>query len=158
MYPSPQEAIEALRTAPALLQTMLRDVSREQAQAARGGDEGWSVSEVVCHLRDSEAIACSRMRTLRDATEPVIAGFDQLALAHEHAYATADLAEALAAFLQLRSTHIAELQALHPDQWERVGQHRSHGPVTILNHTWHILWHDAVHLAQIARQLDASRI
>ena len=154
MYDSARELIEALRVTPDVLTTLLRNVTQEQAQAARGGDEGWSVVEVVCHLRDTEEVALQRTRTLRDAADPLISGFDQEALARERNYASDDLRTALTSFFNVRATHLAELEALRPEQWERTGRHAVHGPVTILNHTLHIIWHDAVHVAQIARQLS----
>ncbi|MCB0079367.1 MAG: hypothetical protein KDE47_00480 [Caldilineaceae bacterium] len=45
------------------------------------------------------------------------------------------------------------LAVLSPAQWERIGHHQQHGPVTISNHTLHIVWHDLVHVAQMGRQL-----
>jgi hypothetical protein len=153
MYDTARETIEALSATPDVLARLLRGVTQPQAQAARGGDENWSVVQVVCHLRDAEEIAYGRMCVLRDAAEPLIAGFDQEALARERDYASADLQAALAEFSAQRSAHVAALRELTPAQWERVGQHRANGPVSILNHSLHATWHDAVHLAQIARQL-----
>lgn len=154
MYGSTHELIESLQATPDVLHTLLQDVTPVQAQAARGGDEGWSVVEVVCHLRDAEEYALGRMRALRDHEMPVIAGFDQEAWARERNYAAADLHEAFTAWLHFREQHVAELAALTPEQWQRSGQHVQHGPVTILNHRLHVVWHDAVHTAQIARQLS----
>ena len=153
MYDTARETIEALSATPDVLDRLLRGVTQAQAQAARGGDEGWSVVEVICHMRDAEQIAFGRMRTLRDADAPLIDGFDQAALAREHDYAAAELRAALAAFAELRAAHLAALRELAPAQWERLGQHRAHGSVSILNHALHTTWHDAIHLAQIARQL-----
>ena len=76
--------------------------------------------------------------------------------ARERSYAADDLRAALAAFLRFRAEHLAALEALRPEQWEREGRHSAHGPVTILNHTLHSAWHDAVHVAQIARQLHSE--
>jgi hypothetical protein len=154
MYDTAREAIEALGATPEVLARLLRDVSDAQARAARGGDEGWSVVEVVCHMRDAEEIGFQRMQALRDAAKPVIAGFDQAALARDRNYAAADLRSALEEFRDCRAAHVAALRELRAAQWERIGQHSAHGPVTILNHTLHTLWHDAIHLAQLARQLS----
>jgi hypothetical protein len=153
MYDTARETIEMLEGAPAVLARLLEGVTQAQAQGARGGDEGWSVVEVVCHLRDAEEIGLGRMRVLRDAAEPTIDGFDQLALARERGYASADLRAAQAEFAARRAAHIAELRALTPEQWQRAGLHRANGPLTLLNHALHMTWHDAVHLAQIARQI-----
>lgn len=153
MYDTARETIEMLEVAPAVLARLLEGVTQARAESARGGDEGWSVVEVVCHLRDAEEIGFERMRVLRDAADPAIDGFDQLALARERGYASADLRATLAEFVAHRAQHVAALRALTPEQWQRAGLHRANGPLTLLNHALHMAWHDAVHLAQIARQL-----
>jgi hypothetical protein len=131
----------------------LRDCTQEQASAARGGDENWSVVEVLCHLRDAEERALERMRLMRDADNPWLAPYDQEQWAVERNYSTAQLHDALSAFLRLRAIHLAELATLRPEDWERSGRHEEQGFITIGNHTLHLVSHDAVHLAQIARQL-----
>jgi hypothetical protein len=153
MYNSDRELVEALQATPEALAGLLHNVTQTQAQQARGGNEGWSVVEVVCHLRDAEEFNLKRMQAMRNETNPPIAGWDQEALAREHNYAGDDLRRAFAAFQRLRTQNLAELAALTPEQWERIGIHAKHGETTIFNHTLHVAWHDAVHLAQIARQL-----
>lgn len=154
MYNSRREMIEALRATPDTLGTLLRGAAEAQIRNARGGDENWSAVEVVCHLRDTEEIIWRRMRMIRDEESPTISGFDQEGLAKERGYAADDPHAALAAFAEIRRQHTAELEALTAAQWERAGQHTTLGTVTIFNHTLHIVWHDAVHMAQIARQLS----
>lgn len=153
MYDTYREVIEALRATPDTLNALLRSITQEQAMQARGGDEEWSVVEVVCHLRDSEECFLERMVALRDEPDPHITGFDQMAWAAERRYAESDLREAQAAFARWRELHVDALAALRPEQWQRAGQHIQYGTVTILNHTLHTLWHDSIHLAQIGRQL-----
>lgn len=155
MYDVPKDLLDAFRAAPEVYRALLRGCSQQQAQAARGGDEGWSVVEVVCHLRDAEERAMERMRAMRDQAEPLLPGYDQEAWAGERNYAAAELDTALAAFLRLRALHIAELEALAPAGWERAGRHEEQGRITIAEHTAHLVSHDFIHAAQIARQLAA---
>jgi hypothetical protein len=157
MYNSHRDLIETFKTAPEILDALVFDVTQKQAQAARGGDEGWSVVEVVCHLRDAEEIAVQRMEAMRDQDTPAIQGYDQDALARDRHYAADDLRKALAAFVRFRLRHVASLEALAPEQWERPGQHSELGGITIFNHTLHMAAHDAIHCAQIARQLKHGR-
>ena len=155
MYDIPRDLIDAFRAAPEIYERLLRGVSQGQASAARGGDENWSVVEVVCHLRDAEERGLERMRAMRDEDDPPLPGYDQEAWARERGYASADLREALATFLALRARHIAELQALPPEGWERTGRHEEQGRISIWSHTLHLVAHDAIHAAQIARQLES---
>ncbi len=153
MYNIYADLVDALRATPEILSGLLHNCSQEQAQAACGGDEGWSVVAVICHLRDAEERALERDRLLRDQDNPLILGYDQEELARAGNYAAADLREALASFIRLRAAHVAELAALTPEQWQRSGKHSDLGPMTISAHMAHMASHDAVHCAQIARQL-----
>jgi hypothetical protein len=153
MYDTIQDALAACRATPDVLEGLLRGHDEAKARSARGGDENWSVVEVICHLRDAEERALERMRQMRDEVDPFLPDYDQALWAKERNYAGARLDEALAGFLRFRATHLAELAALPPSAWERPGRHAEQGQITILNHTVHIAGHDVVHLAQIARQL-----
>jgi hypothetical protein len=151
MYDSSHDLLEALRATPTILGALLHGCSEEQVRSAHDGDEGWSMPDVLCHLRDAEAEALSRMRAMRDQTEPFLAAYDQEQWAEERRYRDAQLQQTLNAFLELRAQHGTELAQLTSEQWERAGQHEEYGRVTISSHTLHIVSHDCLHLAQISR-------
>jgi hypothetical protein len=157
LYDTAKDLLDGFRAAPAVLEALLQGCTQAQAQAARGGDENWSVVEVVCHLRDAEERGLERMRAMRDEAEPFLPAYDQDAWAAERHYAAADLRAALAAFMRLRAQHIAELAALPADGWERAGRHEEQGRITISAHTLHLVCHDAIHAAQLAEQLGAVK-
>lgn len=161
MYDLHREIIETLSATPKTLAGLLRGVDESQARSAVGGDEGpdssgadWSVIEVLCHLRDGEEISFGRMKAMRDQENPAIIGFDQDAQARDNKYSEADLAPALTEFIRLRAEYVAALSALTPEQWERTGQHNEIGEISIFTHALHRTHHDAIHCAQIARQLS----
>ena len=154
MYNLPLELIEALKVTPDTLNGLLRNVSEGQARSAKGGDENWSVVEVICHLRDAEEFTIQRVESMRDRDNPQIIGYDQAALAREKKYNDADLTSALNAFIKLRNHLVTSLSALKPEDWERGGEHNENGHVTIFSYILHIVSHDAIHCAQIARQLS----
>jgi hypothetical protein len=153
MYNSPQDLIDALRATPDTLTGLLTSITQKQAQEARGGDEGWSVIEVLCHLRDAEEYGLQRNIWMRDRDNPDILPWDQEKLAIERNYAGQDLRTVLARFIALRQQRIAVLESLPPEGWERTGSHRELGAITIFSHTLHSVSHDAIHCAQIARQI-----
>ncbi len=155
MYDTAKDLLDAFRATPETLQFLLRGVGDDRARTARGGDENWSVVEVLCHLRDAEERGLERMRAMRDANNPHLSGYDQAQWAIERNYAAAHLGDALSEFLRLRALHIAELEALPVSAWQRTGQHAELQTITIAGHTLHLVSHDAIHLAQIARQLAA---
>lgn len=154
MYDVSQDTLDSLRAAPAIYERLLRGCTQEQARAARGGDEDWSVVEVVCHLRDAEERALERTLAIRDADDPFLAGYDQAEWARDRDYAAADLHDALAGFLRLRAQHVEALARLAPAQWQRTGRHEEVGEITIVAQALHMAAHDMIHAAQIARQLQ----
>ncbi len=156
MYNTTRDLLDAFSAAPETLAALLAGVSQKQAKAARGGDEGWSVVEVLCHLRDGEEIGLQRDRLMAGQDNPDIAPYDQEQLARERDYAGQDLRKALAEFTRLRQEHVAFLEQLSPDAWKRPGNHLEMGRIDILSHTEHMVCHDSIHCAQIARQLSAK--
>ena len=153
MYDVPRDLLDGFRATPDVLRAVLAGVTPAQAEAARGGDENWSVIEVLCHLRDAEERAVERTRAMRDGENPVLAGYDQDVWAQERGYARQDFAAALAGFLDWRAAHVADLEALSAADWERPGAHEEVGQITISGQVLHLVAHDCQHLAQIVRQL-----
>jgi hypothetical protein len=153
MYNITSDLQEALKATPITLTGLLVGVSNSQARSAKGGNENWSVVEIVCHLRDAEEISLQRTTAMRDQEIPLIIGYDQEALARERDYYHADLREALSAFVAFREQHLTVLQNLTREQWERVGKHNEFGIISIISMIIHKAAHDAIHCAQITRQL-----
>jgi hypothetical protein len=153
MYDSNHELITALQATPQTLRGLLRGLSPEQAQQVGSANETWPPVAILCHLRDTEEYVLRRLRAILHEDNPTISGFDQEGWVVERNYAADDPQHALAAFTHWRAQHVAELAALSADQWQRTGNHIQHGRTTVFNHTLHMVWHDVVHTAQIARQL-----
>jgi hypothetical protein len=156
MYDLSADTLDGLRAGPEVFAGLLSNCSPEQARSARGGDEDWSIVEVMCHLRDAEERALERTEAMRDTDDPFLPGYDQAQWARERDYASADLRDALAAFGRFRSRHVAALAALSPDAWQRTGRHEEQGQITIEAQALHMAAHDAIHAAQIARQLHTE--
>jgi len=154
MYNTTQEIVDAYRAAPDIFEGLLRNCTQEEARAARGGDENWSVIEVMCHMRDAEERALERTREMRDKENPLLPGYDQDAWAMERNYATSDLRDALDTFRNFRTQHANELTALSEEEWQRPGEHEEYGRITIMGQALHMASHDVVHAAQIVRQLS----
>ena len=153
MYDLQHDLLDALKATPETLKGLLAGITNTQARSASGGDENWSVVEVVCHLRDAEEFFLKRMQAMRDQDDPLIIGFNQAVLAREGNYKVAELQSALKGFNILREQVVAEFSKLTPGQWQRTGQHNELGQITIFAQAVHHSAHDAIHCAQIARQL-----
>ena len=153
MYNTIRDLLGAYQATPETLQALLRNYLDEQGPVTSDREEEWSVVEVICHLRDTEEASLKRTRLMRDQYNPELSARDPAKLAIELNYASTPMETALSAFLKFRSDHIRELTALRGDQWERVGQHPSAGQITIRGQIAHLVAHDAIHVAQISRQL-----
>ncbi|MDH5507702.1 MAG: DinB family protein [Anaerolineae bacterium] len=148
-----EDILIAMRSAPEIFVGLLHGITQQEAAAADMGGQEWSVIEILCHLRDVEEIALQRNQSMLENDNPVIQGYDHLALVEERNYAEGKLGEALARFLDFRTKHIALLEALKPEEWLRRGQHTVIGEVTVFEHQVHNVGHDFNHAAQIARHL-----
>jgi hypothetical protein len=157
VFDNHSDIVGSLAAAPDVLDALLDGVDGELARSARGGDEGWSVVEVVCHLRDAEERAVQRVGVMRDEEEPVLHGYDQDALAIERNYAGSSLPDAVSAYKRLRAEQVAALRALSAEGWDRAGIHDDVGRVTIENYEVHMASHDVQHFGQIARALRDAR-
>jgi hypothetical protein len=156
VYNSIRDMLDAFQATPDVLGNLLEGVTQEQAQSAIGGDEGWSIVEVICHLRDAEEFALNRNRLMRDHDNPNIIPYDQEQLAIDRHYADQNLRQVLSDFFRLRREHISLLENLSEEDWHRPGQHPEAGRIEIFDHTLHMVCHDTIHCAQIARQLPQS--
>ena len=62
------------------------------------GADGWSVLEIICHLRDYQAIFAERIRRILEEEDPTFRLYDEqarLALVIENDYANQDLRQVL---------------------------------------------------------------
>src|SRR5688572_24216237 len=114
----PDELIDLLRKTPVILRGLTNGLDDAAAQA-RNGDDAWSVVEVIGHLIDAERRAIDRIATVIAEDDPVLEGYDQMALVERQAYWSRSLADVLEAFETVRAERIAALEALDEAAWSR---------------------------------------
>src|SRR3954449_3801144 len=100
MYNIPGDLLDAFKAAPEVVAKVLEGCTQEQAVAAKGGDENWSVVEGGCHLRDAEERGLQRTRQMRDQDDPSLKDHDQDAWACERNNPPDHFHECLTAFLR----------------------------------------------------------
>lgn len=150
MFSEREELLKALRSNPVTLRTLVRGLSDAELRR-RPADGEWSVLEVVAHLGDTEERTIARVRRMLDEDNPTLPGYDQEALAIERRYNEMDFDEALERFERLRAEHVALLESLDGEAWQRRGTHTEQGPMTIQTFESHSVGEDSDHMAQIAR-------
>lgn len=119
-------------------------------QAAPEGE--WSLTEVICHLRDVEReVHQPRIQAILTDDQAFLPGIDADEWAEPRAYRWQDGREALTAYLDARAGTLEMLRDLPPEAWERQGQHTFFGPTTLREIVYLAVQHDRVHGKQIAR-------
>lgn len=114
-------------------------------------DDGWSLTEMICHLRDVEReVHQARIRTLLFDEQAFLPGINADEWAEERGYRLQDGRAALEAYLQARDGTIAMLQDLPPDAWARQGQHTFFGPTSLREIVYLAVQHDRAHRKPIA--------
>ena len=149
--------LEALEQSSLTLGHILADVTQKQAQTIRDGAEGWSVLEILCHLRDYQAIFAERIRRILDEDMPIFMPYDEsarLRLVVENDYNNQDLRAVFADYAATRRQMIELLASLDEEQWRREGGFAVDDIVDLTMPVVHTLLHDADHTEQIARILS----
>lgn len=131
------------------LGNILKTITPTQAMSWRDGDDGWTILEVVCHLRDYDGYFLERGELMLASDHPTYPVYDHLALVVERAYNEQDLTETFAVLSASRERFVAFFNNLTEEQWQRTGNHVDHGRYTVEALAAHVSWHDANHLEQI---------
>jgi len=140
----------------AILGHILAGVDRATATTLRDpndGAKGWTVTEVVCHLRDFDGFFHDRVQRMLAATYPALPRYDHEALAVERRYNDQDVHQVYADLAASRRRFIETFRSLDEAQWQRTGVHPERGRFTLYDALLQVGAHDALHLEQIGRIL-----
>lgn len=146
------KSVEILERTPAVLISMLQNLSDEWTLKNEGG-ETWNVQDIVGHLIHAEETdwAARTELILSNKPEKTFAPFDRFAQFEKNKAKT--MSQLLEEFKSLRQNNITYIRSLNLSEknLKQTGIHPSLGEVTLsqLLSTWTV--HDLNHLAQIAR-------
>jgi hypothetical protein len=146
--------VSSLRKSHLVFLAVVGDISQEEAQQLRDGPDGWTVLEIVCHVRDYQEIFMERVRRMIEEDQPTLKPYDAAAreaLVINNRYAEQDLRAVCRDFLQTRQRLIDYVAALKPAQLLRVGNHPMSGEIDPTVELFHTVMHDMDHAEQIAR-------
>jgi hypothetical protein len=139
-----------------ILGHLLKGISSEQAQILCDGPEGWTIVQIMCHLRDYDTIFRNRAQMMLDEEHPNLPAYDENAMAIEKDYAAEDLAYVYDAYRLSRQQTSEFFENLTDDQWERTAIHPERGFFTMTNAVIQVSHHDIDHIEQITRIIDES--
>jgi FMN phosphatase YigB (HAD superfamily) len=147
-YSSPSAITGTMRGIPSALLALIADLPFEAwRQRPLAGE--WSLTEVVCHLRDVEReINLPRLKKITKEDNPFIPGVDSDVWAVARGYQSQDGLAALRDFVSVRMETLDLLDSLSPDDWQRPVQHAIFGPTSLREIASFIAGHDRLHIRQ----------
>jgi uncharacterized damage-inducible protein DinB len=147
-----EQLAKAVKTVKYIVSTCNPEVSRN----ARDGGDGWTMREVMGHLRDFEAVFLERARLTLEQEMPDLPFPDPLQLVVEKAYNVDDLTDSFNVWAAARREHLALLEAVVEEDWERPANHPTRGRFTLTDQLFLTVWHDMNHIEQMAKILEGG--
>ncbi len=135
------------------LEHIIKTASPKDLTTLRDGEEGWTVLEVLCHLRDFDEIFMARATSMIEQDNPHFAAYDHEAMVAERRYSEQNPQEVLESLSQHRATFLAFFEGLTEEQWQRFGTHPERGHFTLFDSVGQVGFHDSNHIEQITRIL-----
>lgn len=158
VFSSSASLLAILRSTPAALTGLLAPLASASLRARPAADE-WSVTEVLCHMRDVEReVDQPRIRQILNEESPFIPAQMPDEWAQARAYQTQDGMSALREFTSARIQTLEMLQNLAPAQWSRKARHAILGPTTLQELVGFNAEHDRLHIQQVWKTLGASHL
>lgn len=149
------ELLARLEKGPADLGQALSRLSDEALRRRPAGDK-WSIVEIVCHLRDVEALFAERMSKAAFSERPSFWMMDNERVATALRYREADAATALKEWRRRRADTLTLLRALPHAAWQRVGRHPKRGEITIERLAQILADHDRSHTERVRELRGAA--
>ena len=130
---------------------VIRPLTLEQARTWRDGGDGWTVTEVVCHLHDFDIFFFGRAEMMVALENPILPAYDHEALAAELKYNEQNVFEVYENLLVHRKKFANFFDGLEGTQWSHEGQHPERDSFTMLDSLMQVGLHDNDHLEQMTR-------
>lgn len=148
-----EQKFDQMRRAQQSVRHVLELSPPEALYTCRDDGIGWTVTEVLCHLRDFESVFLERAQLTANSDFPDLPFPDPDQLAIEHRYTAEEAWPAFEDWVRRRRAHLEFLECQPEDAWERPANHPTRGPFTLYQQLMLTAWHDVNHLEQITRIL-----
>ena len=156
----PVEKILALLTeAPPGIAEMTAGLSPDQLRA-RPAPDGWSLNDVLAHLRSCEDVWGGCVKTIVAEDKPAFRAVNPRTWIKQTNYLDLEFRPSLRAFARQRAELLAVLEALPPEGWARSATVSVAGKPyqrTVLWYAGGLATHERSHVKQIKRMVDALR-
>lgn len=132
---------------------ILQLVPPETAVSRRDGPNGWTILEVICHLRDFDGFFYDRVIMMLEQDHPTLPAYDHEQIAIDRRYNEQNLHQAYADLVASRERFVTLFKSLDAAQWSRTGIHPERNSFGITDAAIQVGHHDNDHLEQITRIL-----
>jgi len=146
--------LDQLKFAVPIYHTILGSLSPDEIITKRDGGDGWTVLEVMCHLRDYERLIIERATVTLNQDNPPMPGMNPAALAIEKAYNEQDLATVVEEWANSRAEYLTLQGNTTEAQWSRISTHATRGALTLTDQLILTVWHDMNHLEQLTKIIN----
>ena len=155
-FKSIESTLAILSATPAVINNLAHDFTPETWKQKSAPDD-WSLTELVCHLRDTEReVHHAQVNLFRETGEPFIPRPDTAVWASQRDYMHEDGADALREFNDARRETLDILHHVTADDWNRRARHAIFGPTTFLEVTRFIADHDRMHVRQAWETIEKA--
>ena len=140
--------LSLLSATPATLNGLLRGLDVDAWHRKTAHDD-WSLTELICHLRDTEReVHHMQVGLFKDGSEPFIPRPDTSVWASQRDYLHEDGALALKEFNEARRETLTHLKNIPAGEWDRKARHAIFGPTNFLEVISFFADHDRMHIQQ----------
>lgn len=144
----PSSLLAVLRSTSAVLEGDLYP-SKESLYNFKSSPREWSITEVLCHIRDVETeVNIPRIKKILNDENPFIIGENTDRWADERNYSTQNGINALTDFINARNETLGLLETL-TTEWNRTARHSIFGLSTLRELVGVMAGHDKNHVRQI---------
>jgi hypothetical protein len=153
--------ITLLRYTIDLYHNIVQTTSQADATTYRDGGTGWTVLEVLGHVREFNTVFHERAQRFIHEDHPTLVPYDHEQTVIERRYNEQDLHAVFEAFAVERVALIDFFKARNPEDWARTATHPEWEvgvPMTLLDQLMQIGHHDVNHLEQITRILAEQKV
>ncbi len=156
-HPATPRSVRAQQAASLAVLLTVAAALTEKQWWRRPADEEWSVTEIMCHLRDVEVeVNQPRLMRITEESNPFISAVDSDPWAVARNYHAQSGPEALAVFADARRATLSLLDQFSPADWERPARHAIFGPTTAQELLTFTNEHDRLHLRQMRENLTTD--
>ncbi len=140
--------VTLLSATPAVLNGLLHGLD-DNDWARKSTPDDWSLTELICHLRDTEReIHHMQIQLFNEQNEPFIPRPDTSVWASQRDYLHEDGEQALKEYNDARRETMGLLKNINVQDWERKARHAIFGPTNFFEIVSFMADHDRMHIQQ----------